>query len=77
MFSKGLETKLSYCVLFSIKIVEEVKDLNGPYEKAFLKIGGIMEDSGWLLEQVGEEPGACMEMVSNIDMLYFVCPFVS
>jgi len=34
---------------FWVQLVEEAKLLEGPYKRAFEKVGSVMEDSGWLL----------------------------
>eukprot|EP00271_Cylindrocystis_brebissonii_P015065 TRINITY_DN37005_c0_g1_i1.p1 TRINITY_DN37005_c0_g1~~TRINITY_DN37005_c0_g1_i1.p1 ORF type:complete len:230 (-),score=46.28 TRINITY_DN37005_c0_g1_i1:168-857(-) len=44
---------------------EEVNELRGIYKAAFEKMGGLLEDSGWLLALPGQEDGAAMEMVDE------------
>ena len=37
------------------EIPEVADSLDGPYKEAFLKIGGMLEDSGWELKREGQE----------------------
>jgi hypothetical protein len=40
-----------------VQLYPQKDDLRGLYKKAFDKIWGVLEDSGWLLTQPGDEAG--------------------
>lgn len=57
------------------QLVEEAKLLEGPYKRAFEKVGSVMEDSGWLLAPPESEAGN-VEMVSNAWYTQYCVPSV-